>query len=144
MTQIFKFPVTKEAEERLAAQGERRMWVRETEAALQRPGYILIAWAVSRYGFVDVLSAWYLPEDGKRWVYKWEYDMKTMKEADTSSRSSCLEVYQWLKEEHRGLFKERHICVPPYILLDNKELRTEYLAGRLDGGLASTQVAKSL
>jgi hypothetical protein len=51
------------------------------------------------------------------------------------SRFSCLEIYQWLKEDGpAGLFKERHICAPPYILLDNRELRAEYLAGNLDGG----------
>jgi hypothetical protein len=70
--------------------------------------------------------------------------MKTMKEADTYSRTPCFEIYQWLKEDDRGWFTELHICAPLYILLDNKELRAEYLAGNLDEGLASTQVAKSL
>jgi hypothetical protein len=130
---IIQFPVSTEAGERLAVHNERTRRARETTSALQKPGYILIAWALCQYGGgAKVISAWYLPENGKRWVYRHEYDAKNMKEMDTFSRSPCLEIYQWLKQKHGGLFKELHICAPLYILLDNKELRAEYLAGNMD------------
>jgi hypothetical protein len=107
---------------------------RETEAALKMDGHILVAWALCRYGGnVDIISAWYLPEDGKRWVYKWDYDKKTMKAADSPTRTSSREIYRWLNADHpKGLFREFHLCAPLYILLDNKELRAEYLAGKLE------------
>jgi hypothetical protein len=110
---------------------------RETEAALKIDGFILLAWALCRYGgHAEIISAWYLPEDGKQWVYKWEYDKKTMKAVGSPARTSGHEVYQWLKENRPGVFfKELHLCAPPYILLDNKELRAEYLNGNLEKAL---------
>jgi hypothetical protein len=85
-----------------------------------------------------------LPENGKRWVYKWEYDAATLRESGSFSRFQCFEAYRWLKEDiPEGMFKEYHICVPLYILLDSRELRAEYLAGRLDGGLELPQAAAS-
>jgi hypothetical protein len=106
---------------------------RETEAALKMDGFILIAWAVCRYGgHADIISAWYFPEDGDQWVYRLEYDKKTMKVIDSSSRTSRHRVYQWLKENRQGLFREFHLCAPLYILLDNEDLRKEYLAGNLE------------
>jgi hypothetical protein len=121
----FEIPVKRDKE---AGDGRR-----ETEAALKMDGFILIAWAVCRYGGgVEVVTAWYFPEDGDQWVYRWEYDKKTMKPADSSSRTSRHKVYQWLKENRQGLFGEFHLCAPLYILLDSKELRAEYLAGNLE------------
>jgi hypothetical protein len=109
-------------------------WRRETEAALKMDGYILLAWVVCSYGGrADIISAWYLPEDGERWVYKWNYDKKTMQAIDSFSRTTCRDTYQWLRERKPGgLFKEIHVCAPPYILLDSKDLRKEYLAGNLE------------
>jgi hypothetical protein len=106
---------------------------REMESALKMDGYILIAWAVCKYGGnVEVVSAWHFPEDGDQWVYRWEYDKKTMKVIDPSSRTSRHKVYHWLKENRQGLFREFHLCAPLYILLDSKDLRKEYLAGNLE------------
>jgi hypothetical protein len=97
------------------------------------PGYILIAWGIVKYGSGDVVTAWYLPENGERWVYKRNYDAKTMKIIeDAFARISCHDAYQWLKEPSHGLFREFYICAPLYILLDNKQLRAEYLAGNLE------------
>jgi hypothetical protein len=106
---------------------------RETEAALKMDGHILLAWAVCKYGGrVEIISAYYLPEEGKQWVYKWEYDKKTMKAVGSFSRIPRHDAYQWLKEaEPKGIFREIHVCAPPYILLDSKDLRKEYLAGNL-------------
>jgi hypothetical protein len=107
---------------------------RETETALKMDGHILIAWAFERYGGgIEIISAWYLPEDGKQWVYKWDYDKKTMKEVGSFARITRRDAYQWLTADHpKGLFKEFHLCAPPYILLDSKDLRKEYLAGKLE------------
>jgi hypothetical protein len=101
---------------------------------LRGSGYFFkIAWAVCGYGRrADIISAWYLPEDGKQWVYKWEYDKKTMKAVDSPARTSSRETYQCLKDNRPGLFREFHLCAPLYILLDSKELRAEYLAGNLE------------
>jgi hypothetical protein len=121
----FEIPVRRDKEA-----GDQR---RETEADLKLDGYILIAWAVCRYGGnAEVVSAWYFPESGNQWVYRWEYDKKTMKPIDSSSRISRHRAYQWLNEKQQGLFGEFHLCAPLYILLDSRDLRKEYLAGNLE------------
>jgi hypothetical protein len=132
MGKIIPFPMTEEAKARFAERGESLARHRSVEAALQRPEHILLAWA-RESGLLEAIRGWYLPCDGKRWVYHWFYDAKTMKEIDTPARSSCAEIYRWLTEEsEKGCFREFHICAPPIILLDSKELRQEYLDGKLD------------
>jgi hypothetical protein len=145
MAQIYRFPVSRESRERLVIEGNRRKRRREIEAALQQDDHILVAWTLNRYGSGDVISAWHLPKDGKRWVYKHEYDAKNLKPLNTFSRFSCREVYEWLIEGHgEGMHKESHVCAPLYLLLDNKALRMEYISGRLDEGrVAGTQVGKT-
>jgi hypothetical protein len=138
MGKILQFPVSPEARERLAAHDKIKNKRRETEDAIRRTGYILLAW--SREMFVhEVIRGWCLPEESGRSVYSWSYDAKSMKECGGFHRTPPGEIYQWLLEDEKGLFKEFHICAPPYILLDSKELRREYLAGRMNayGGLAA-------
>jgi hypothetical protein len=132
MGKIIPFPVQEAAKARFAAHGESLARQRSVESALQRPEHILIAWA-RESGLLNTIRGWYLPRDGKRWVYHWHYDGKTMKEIDMPARYSCAEIYRWLTEEsEKGFFSEFHICASPFILLDFKELRQEYLDGKLD------------
>jgi hypothetical protein len=130
MGNIIQFPVTGEARERLAAYNEIKNKRRETEAAIRRPGYILLAWAREMF-FHGVIRGWYLPEEGSRWVYSWSYDVKGMKECGSGHRSSPGEIYRWLQSDKKGIFKEFHLCAPPFILLDSHDLRAEYLAGNI-------------
>jgi hypothetical protein len=132
MGKIIPFPVTEETKARFAAHGESLARQRSVESALQRPEHILIAWADDS-PVTGSIRAWYLPKHGARWVYSFFYDKKTMKEIDTPARYSCAEIYRWLMEEpEKGASREFHICAPLFILLDAKELRQEYLDGKLD------------
>jgi hypothetical protein len=130
MGKIIQFPVTEEARRRLAARQEDAAARKETEKALRRDGFILLAWA--REGSVlGCLRGWYLPEDGRGWVYVFSYDAKTMKECGSVHRAPLGEIYRWLQSDKKGLFREFHLCAPPFILLDSKDLRAEYLAGNI-------------
>jgi hypothetical protein len=130
--------VTAEAKYRLAARDKYLSKLKTAESDLALPGYILLAWARTKYGPRSNIRAWYVPCDGKRWVYEWAYDDKTMRRFNNPYRSSCSATYYWLTgdSEKKDLFGEFHICAPPYILLDSAELRQEYLKGKLSAMLA--------
>jgi hypothetical protein len=130
MSKIIPFPVSEEAKRRLAARDGRLAGLKKTEAALARPGHILLAWA--KMGRGDCIRAWYVPCEGKRWVYAWDYDGAAMLDFGGRSRHSSSAVYDWLTDSgSKGLFSEFHVCAPPYILLDSAELRQKYQAGEL-------------
>ena len=131
MCKILQFPLSPEAKNRLLANGELEKERLKTEAAIQRPGYILLAWGREMF-YHEAIRAWYLSADGSRWVYHTEYDTDSMKELGTFARHSSRAVYEFLVDENRGrLFLEFHLCAPPYILLDSKDSRKEFLKGRI-------------
>jgi hypothetical protein len=104
------------------------------ESALQREGYILLAWAI----FGTKLRGWYILREGGRWVYQRYYDKETLKEmAGLAVRRAAFGVYKWFTTPSlRDARIELHLCAPPYLLLDNKETRREYLAGNLSANFA--------
>lgn len=134
MCRIIPFPTTPEAKNRLIARGGSDEEQKRIEAALQREGHILIAWVRDT---PRAIRGWYLPREGKRWVYTLFYDEDTLQEIDSGGRHKCAETYHWLvSPERKGMFREFHLCAPPFILLDFKEMREEYIAGNLDASFA--------
>jgi hypothetical protein len=104
-------------------------------AAMERPGYILIAWRYIGPDFRNELVAYYLPKTGPRFVYIGRYKtslnydkegigLKTAKEnGEGLSRWNRREVVEWIKKDP----KDYRLCAPLWLLTNIHDPRPEYL-----------------
>lgn len=106
-------------------------------AAMEKPGYILIAWRYTRRLFRnETMAAYYLPKTGPRFVYIGQY--KTARDYDKEgrgletakqdgegfSRWSRREVAEEIKKDP----KDYRLCAPLWLLTNIYDSHPEYLA----------------
>ena len=101
---------------------------------LEVSNHILLAWGIYGYGEHASVEKWYLPQDAPKWVYYASYS-RDLPHWFQWSRQSGYKAYKTLAIEGPAGYRYFKVCAPLGLLLGNKALRDEYLAGKL--GLTS-------
>ena len=106
--------------------------VNEAAESIEMENHLLLAWAINGAGEYATVHAWYLPMKGPKWVYSSSYYRYIGRWLD-GGRRSAYKAYKWF-EECPSRYRYFKVCAPFGLLLGNKALREEYLAGKLAMG----------